>query len=102
MCFICDEKRLHRAGWDRYGEPSQCKGGIEYQKVRRAMRVVEDCEDKWDDDFDFDVWLQRYGPRMARALEAGSNSKDGKPPKEAEHGYAEGSLEWKCICKCVN
>ena len=97
MWFICAEKHLHLAGWGRYGEPSQYKGGIVYLKVRRVMRVIEDSEDKWDENFDFDVWLQRYGPRMARAPERSSSSKDGKPPRELEHGYVEGSWEWKNI-----
>ena len=66
MCFIRAEKHLHIGGWDRKGEPSHYEGSIEYQKVRRVMRVIEDNDAKWDENFDFDVWLPRYGPRISR------------------------------------
>ena len=66
------------------------------------MRVIEDSEDKWDENFDFDVLLRRYGPRIARAPEASFSSKDVKPPKEADHGYVEDFWEWKRTFNCVN
>ena len=55
MCFIRVEKHLHIGGWGRYGEPPKYTGGIEYQKVKQAVRVIEDNEDKWSENFDFDV-----------------------------------------------
>ena len=102
MCFICAEKHLHIGGCDRYGEPSYYKGGIEYQKVGRVMRAIEDNDAKWDENFDFDVWLQRYGPRISRATTSVSGSCDGRTSKEPEHGYVEGSWEWKRTVNCVN
>ena len=101
MCFVWAENQ-HIVGWDRSGESSQYKGGIEYQEVRRVMRVIEEKEVKWDEIFDFDVWLQRYGPRMARATETVSSSKEGTPLKEPEHGYVKGSWEWKRTFNCVH
>ena len=101
MCFIRAGKHLHIGGWDRNGEPSKYKGGLEYHKVKQAMRVIEDNEDTWDENFDLDVWLRRYGPRIARAPEASSSSEDVKPPKEAEHSYVHGSWEWKRTFNCV-
>ena len=94
MCFICAEKHVHIAGWDRYGEPSHYKGSIEYQKIGRVMRVIEGNDAKWDEKFDFDVWLQRYGPRISRATPPASGSNDSKTQTEPEHGYVEGSWEW--------
>ena len=91
--MICAEKHLHIGGRDCYGEPSKYKGSTEYQKVKQVMRAIEDNDEKWDENYDFDVWLQRYAPRITRVPEASSNSQDDKPLKEAEHGYVKGSRE---------
>jgi hypothetical protein len=101
MCFLCAEKHLHIAGWDRYGEPSQYKGGIEYQKVDKVMHVIGDNDAKWDENFDFDVWLERYGPRSSRDTQTVSGATNGKTLKEPDHGYVEGSWEWKRSVNCV-
>ena len=46
MCFIFARKHLHIGGWDRNGEPSKYKGGIEYHKAKQVMRVIEDNGEK--------------------------------------------------------
>ena len=101
MCFLCAEKHLHIAGWDRYGEPSEYKGGIEYQKVEKVMNAIGDNDAKWDENSDFDVWLKRYGPSISRDTQKVSGATNGKMLKEPDHGYVEGSSEWKRTLNCV-
>ena len=94
MRFFCAEMHLHIAGWDRYGEPSQYKGGIEYQKIGRVMRAMEETRLS-----EMRVSTSTCG---SHATETVSNSKDGNTLKEPEHGYVGGSWEWKRIDNCVS
>ena len=59
MCFVCGEKHLHLAGFDRQGRESQYKGSIEYVTVGRLMQRISDNSNKWDENLDFDVWMGR-------------------------------------------
>ena len=47
---------------------------------------------KWEENFDFDLWMQRYAPAL-------------RPPSvedEHEYGFVENSWEWKRDINCVN
>ena len=51
MCFVCGEKHLHLAGFDRLGEESHYKGSIEYVTVRKLMQRISNNSHKWDENF---------------------------------------------------
>ena len=65
------------------------------------MDVIGDNDAKWDENFDFDVWLKRYGPPISRDTQKVSGATNGKMLKEPDHGYVEGSSEWKRTVNCV-
>ena len=92
MCFICAEKHLHLAGFDRAGDASHYKGSIEYHAVGKLMQAIEGNDKKWEENFDFALWMERYAPRIQR-FAAGA--------EEAEHGFCEESWEWKRNIDCV-
>ena len=50
------------------------------------MQKLGDNNQKWDENFDFDLWMSRYAPK----LHCVSSEAD-----EAEHGFREASWEWK-------
>ena len=71
MCFVCGEKHLHLAGFDREGKPTKYKGSIEYQKVGSLMHENLMTDEKWKWNFDFETWKKRYAPKLQNAaLEA--------------------------------
>ena len=41
MCFVCGEKHLHLAGFDRLGDRSQYKGSIEYVTIGQLMQRID-------------------------------------------------------------
>ena len=92
MCFVCSERHLLLAGFDRFGEPSKYKGSIEYHSIGALMQQIAYNKDKWDENLDFNLWKERYGSK----LPAGSTD-----IKEPEHGFKADSWEWRRIINCV-
>ena len=82
MCFVCGEKHLHLAGFDRLGDASQYKGSIEYVTIGQLMQTIGDNSHKWDENFDFDLWMARYAPKLQSVRPEST---------EAEHGFRETS-----------
>ena len=92
MCFVCSERHLHLAGFDRLGERSIYKGSIEYHSIGKLMQKVADNKLKWDENLDFQLWKERYGPKVPAAT---------VDKKEPEHGFKADSWEWRRIINCV-
>ena len=92
MCFVCSERHLHLAGFDRLGERSIYKGSIEYHSIGKLMQKVADNKLKWDENLDFQLWKERYGPKVPAAT---------VDSKEPEHGFKADSWEWRRIINCV-
>ena len=92
MCFVCSERHLHIAGFDRVGEPSYYKGSIEYKSVGKLMQYVADNRLKWDENLDFNLWKERYGPNV---------QKSSMDINDAEHGFKADSWEWRRVINCV-
>ena len=109
ICFLCAEKHVHVGGFDRNGEPSRYKGTIEYHEVRQVMQRIANNDKKWDENFDFDLWVQRYAPDIAVPARKATSTDAGSRPsatatgqaEEHEHGYAPNSWEWKRNINCV-
>ena len=74
---------------------------LSIRKVEKVMNAIGDNDAKWDENFDFDVWLKRYGPPISRDTQTVSGATNGKTLKEPDHGYVEGSSEWKRTVNCV-
>ena len=66
MCFVCGEKHLHLAGFDRLGDPSHYKGSIEYVSIGQLMQSIDGNDQKWDENLDFEVWKARYAPKLPK------------------------------------
>ena len=86
MCFVCGEEHLHLAGFDRFGDASHYKGSIEYVTIGQLMQRIGDNHHKWDENFDYDLWKERYAPK----LQSAHSNACGK-----EHGFSDASWEWK-------
>ena len=89
MCFICTERHLHIAGYDRLGEASHYKGSIVYHTIRKVMGAIEGNDRKWDENFDYQIWRNRYAPQRRSSCD------------EDEHGYNPESWEWRRIINFV-
>ena len=92
MCFVCSERHLHIAGFDRVGEPSYYKGSIEYKSIGKLMQYVADNRLKWDENLDFNLWKERYGPNVQEST---------MDINDAEHGFKADSWEWRRVINCV-
>jgi hypothetical protein len=109
ICFICAEKHVHVGGFvergEHCGKASQYKGTIEYHTVGSVMRWIEDFDEKWEENFDFDTWMERYAPAH-RETNVREESEHAKPEasvnEKLEHGFVEKSWEWKRDIDCVN
>ena len=60
------------------GEPSYYKGSIEYKSIGQLMKYIADNGLKWDENFDFNLWKERYGPNLQEAT---------VDINDAEHGF---------------
>ena len=92
ICFVCGEKHLHLAGFDRLGESSHYKGSIEYITIGKVMQTISDNDGKWEETFDLDLWMERYAPKLQSVA---------AQETEAEHGFREASWEWQRTNTCV-
>ena len=74
------------------GEPSYYKGSIEYKSVGKLMQYVADNRLKWDENLDFNLWKERYGPNVQEST---------MDISDAEHGFKADSWEWRRVINCV-
>ena len=58
----------------------------------QIMQSIGDNDGKWEENFDFHLWMERYAPKLQKA---------GVEEHEAEHGFTESSWEWKRTITCV-
>ena len=92
MCFVCSERHLHIAGFDRFGECSQYKGSIEYKSIGQVMQYFADNQLTMGREFRFQLTEERYGPKVQEAT---------VDINDAEHGFKAESWEWRRVIDCV-
>ena len=93
FCFICNERHLHLRSYD-HRQYSKYKGTIEYFSLRDIYYAMncgekkntEAFKGKWDANFSWDLFVERY--MQPWAGEACENS-------QPEHGFVSSSWEWR-------